>query len=178
MKKIFWLLPIALMFSVLSAGNASAVPTGPNGPTWDPVNFTIATYKSDFATPTSEYQVGNTAWLLITVPEIADVSLANSFWNDSTPLLRLTNTYNPVPGHVFWVEGPNFTATDVGTWNINANYTNLKLGIPPTYDYQTQSLKFSVVTPEPAAVVLYAIGGIPLAFAFFSRRKPGFALTV
>ncbi len=176
MKKAFWVLPVALLFSVLSAGNAMA------SFTWDPVNFTIATYKADQTTPTSQYHVGDTAYLLVNLPAIGALTLVNTFWNDSTPSQQFVTNYNnsSIPGNVFWITGPTFTAANAGNWNINANYTNVAFdptaANPFTVSTQSKTLRFAVVTPEPAAMMLYGIGGLPLAFAFFRRRKIGAAV--
>ena len=164
MKKAFWVLPVALLFSVLSAGNAAAFAP----------SFSIATYLADKTTATSQYNIGDTAYLLVNLPAIGALTLVNTFWNDSTPSQQFTTHYdnNNIPGTAFWITGPTFTAANVGNWNVNADYTNVTIA-PLAIDYKTQSLRFSVVTPEPAAMMLYGIGGIPLAFAFFRRRKIG-----
>ena len=66
---------------------------------------------------------------------------------------------------------PTFAKSDLGQWNLNGTYANVNPINTPMVNYQTALAGYSVVTPEPAAMALYAIGGLPLAAAFFRRRK-------
>jgi len=170
MKKFFRLIPVALIFSALSTGNALAK----EDPSWDPVNFTIATYyySNNVYMPANTFNVGQQAFLRVNVPDITDLTSVNISWNDNTSSLRLSNFYDQasLPGHMFWINGPTFATSDIGAWNINADYTHIFPDL--SNDHQEKSLQF-VVTPEPTAVMLYGLGGIPLAFSFFRRRKAG-----
>ncbi len=59
----------------------------------------------------------------------------------------------------------------VGNSTITATF-NMS-GYKNSTDYLTIDNLHMAITPEPAAVILYGIGGIPLAFALLRRRKGG-----
>ncbi|MFH0753876.1 MAG: hypothetical protein V2A70_04860 [Candidatus Omnitrophota bacterium] len=156
MKKLLLILPMLFMFTVLSVGKASAD---------NPAAFSIALYKDGSETTT--YNINDVGSLYVYVPSITAGTFTYSFWNQNTPAGIITKqqevTY-PTTNY-FWITLPSaFTSSDVGNWNVNAIYAS-------SGTVQSADASFSVVTPEPGIMALYGIGGIPLALAFFRRRK-------
>ncbi|MFH0753877.1 MAG: PEP-CTERM sorting domain-containing protein [Candidatus Omnitrophota bacterium] len=142
------------MFSVFSASNALA-------------SFTeFKMVGSDTSTVTQNtFNLSETPYLYFTIAPAADGSIGG-FWvspaNDSHSY-DLTITKNE--GTAYWLTVNDWsTVKEIGNWTVSGTYFG-----DTGSGYSTTN--FQVVTPEPAAVALYAIGGIPLAFMFFRRRK-------
>lgn len=175
-KKLLLVLAFILSFGILSAGqNAFA----------DFTQYTIVGAIGDKETNEKlVFGFNETPYLYMKLPDTGNV-FTGSFWRDPDASISYVSTKNtgPEASHISasgsglisgldrWITLSNWdTVKKVGEWEVNSNYfhTNGSTG------FSTASF---TVTPEPIAMVLFVIGGLPIAASLYRNRNKN-AITV
>lgn len=165
MKKIILTIAVAIFASVLYTGTARA-----ELPTFEKfymISQEDGEASNTSATQVSSYDISKTPYLYVRLSSAADVSLF-SFWGNSGDM-HATFTSNPSTGSqqdFFLTPADWSTVKSTGNWDVFGQYITQQGEICPDCAYTS-----FVVTPEPMSMVLYGMGGLPLALRFVRRRK-------
>ncbi len=160
MQKFFRIFPVIMLFVVLTAGYAFAG-------SFDTFNIVG---EDQSTTVKSVFNLSDTPYLHIVLPDNVKgfVNISTEWSNGSKNFFKnwkLCSTYESES----WYTPRNWNrikdSKKIGEWTVEGTFLsrNNKSGIG--------CASFAVVTPEPAAIMLYGIGGLPMAFAFLRRRR-------
>ncbi|NTV30088.1 MAG: hypothetical protein HGA80_08425 [Candidatus Omnitrophica bacterium] len=165
MKKTILMMALVLAASVIFTGTARA-----DLPTFD--KFYMVSQADALALNTSaaektSYDLSETPYLYVHLSSAMDVNLMTFWGNFDDGHNTATFTPSTGSGQDFFLTPTDWTTQkSLGNWDVFGSYKTQQ-NIP----CDTCGTTSFVVTPEPMSMVLYGMGGLPLAAHFLRRRK-------
>ncbi|VAX35654.1 hypothetical protein MNBD_UNCLBAC01-1739 [hydrothermal vent metagenome] len=116
-------------------------------------------------TPKNKFDFTETPYLFLELPEGENLAeFTVSFWqgtNNQTSVITIGASETKR-----WTTPNNWDIVkEVGDWTINASWFNSN-----TNNSGVGSTTFTV-TPEPVSTILFFVGGVPMAFRLYKRRR-------
>ena len=154
-KKLLLVSTFILSFGILSAGqNAFA----------NFEEYKIVGSAGSFDEKTVFGFDDSSPYIYMRLPENGQ-SFTGSFWRDPDATSFYTSTVGTTPDRNRWIKLADWdTIKKAGEWEVSSNYF-----------YTTGETGFGIasftVAPEPLAMVLFMVGGTPIAASLYRKRK-------
>jgi hypothetical protein len=166
--KITAVLPAVMFFAtvLISPGIAQASDTFPF------VDFYSVLNNLD-TTPQDVFTLAQTPYIYANIATSTSLTGWSIWFDNSDPALLFGNPVTLQNGQN-WIPVPLSVSTVDGKWTAIASVSELPSVIPfvdSTVFTMGNGGGVGVVTPEPAAMALFAMGGIPLGLSFLRRRR-------
>jgi len=159
MKTFSLTLSVALLFTVLASSNACA----------DFSQFKMVGSAGSTVEKTT-FDWNETPYLYVKLPRIGVYADINTDWLSPDTSIFESNKSVVLPGILDsksqWISLEDWNdVKQIGTWTVSGTYGYL---LPCASGSGTASF---VVTPEPVSLLLYGLGGLPIAAHLIRRRK-------
>lgn len=162
-KKLILALAVFFLGFALVLGQTPAEAVVEENPDLGFISLWTTASGSPDETLDDEFGLGDTPHLFMELPESA-TDFTVSFWNgpnNSTSVMTFGGS-----GTKRWASPSNWSSVEeAGDWNIDASWYNSN-----TSHGGTGYTSFTV-TPEPWAMALMAIGGLPIAANLYRKKK-------